>query len=195
MPFVKASDLSEWLKTSVDAGDAGRHIAVAEALVAGAMGAESFEATQVDETHRILYDMDRHEAIEVRSRRPISQMLQIFIDGTEQDLSDFEVRHWTVKRIDDTKIPKNSDVRLVFNAGYEEDPADSSGAGGMPENVKNAVIITAAEAFKSPDTQFDAEQIGDYAYKRSASVSKQASHIPERAMLLLRGFRRPGSLL
>lgn len=190
--FVTAEALSEWLKSDIDDATAGRHIAIAESMVAAYLGCDDFETRTVSETHRLLYDLDQYDVVEVR-QGPISQMLSITVEGSSVALTKFDIGPWTVKRIDGTVLPKNTDLVLNFNAGYDE--ADSSGGTTMPQRIQDAILVTAGEVFNSPDPQFESERIGDYMYQRGLiGLQGQRITLPDRAKVLLRGYRKPSAI-
>lgn len=204
--FITAEQISNWLKTTISDEVAEQHIEIAESMVMSHMGVTDLDPRSANERHRILYDMDMDEVIEVRDG-PISELVSCTIGGSTDSagsggtvvpLEDLVVTPWTVKRIDGELFAKNQDVWLEFTRGYEP-PNSASDGGTLPPRVRDAMIITAAELYKSPDTQFDAERIGDYSYQRKVRMSGLGGGpqipLPERAMLLLRGYRKPSSLI
>jgi hypothetical protein len=61
----------------------------------------------------------------------------------------------------------------------------------VPEQIKQAIIMSAGTLFKNPDQSITMERIGDYTRQSASLAATEVLASTPQVRLLLRGWRRP----
>jgi hypothetical protein len=198
--FATPAELRDYIKSAADLPDAqaSRHLRTAEALVAawlgyeqlayGGLGVRQRLETQIVPRHQVaLIELEGGPLTSI-----VPNLNSLKVDGTAFDLTLLKlVRGWGLKRLDGNCFPWTAKLELDYLEGYA---IDSGGVTTMPQQVRDAILITAADGFDNPIEGKVSERIGDWAAKRAggeAAAEGRDFRIPERAQLLLRDHRRP----
>lgn len=185
--FVTREQVADYLKASASA-KMEAHIAAAEWLVTGEILTASLHERSVEEKHYLLYDIPQDQVLEFRdgpsaSWDPDSTGSQFTIDGVEKAVDDLLLRPWSLQAHVDG-FCKGSTLIIRRKVGWL--PSN------CPENIKQAIIMTAGSLFKHPDQALIMEKIGDYT-RQTASLTAggEMPALTPQVRNLLRGYRRP----
>lgn len=160
-------------------------IDLAHALVASEIGTTTLEERAVVDT----LDLYDNRDLIIVSDGPIASVEEVLINNQAAVLSGFRVGKWTISRRSDDLWLAGATNQISFTAGYRG-PHDSAGP-NVPEQIRQALIITAAMIYKNPDATMLSERIGDYSYMRQQASSGKFGALPPEAQVLLRNYKRP----
>lgn len=185
--LVGTDELADYLGIQDDPVILGPRIELAEALVAAYLRTSTLAQRELSARIRPVRNVAAVELPDgpVDSRRSI---LELHLNGSP--VAEGLIRlpsHWSVG-IEDG-FQRGSLVEVDFLAGWT-DGLDSV-EGAIPELVRQAVIVTAADAHQRRDEAKVSERIGDYAYQMGNPGTSAPMSVPPRATTLLAQWRKP----
>jgi hypothetical protein len=182
-PLVNEADVLDYLGDA--SADVLSRIPAAEAMVAAYIGAKTLHEREVVARLRIPYDVEPDEPVEVRNG-PIALVTALNLGGTDVELdstgadpdNNLTVDPWSFRWFEG--ISANSECTLTYLAGYT--------CQTIPEQIKEAIILTAAMIHTDPDTTKISERIGDYAV--TFSERNETEELNGRICLALKQYKR-----
>lgn len=188
--LIKTADVALQLGISDSAG-IQPFVDTAHSLVAAGIGCD----TLLEHTASNVIYPDNHRNLIILRDGPIASIASItsLVYGdsdTALDLDDIEVGKWTVRfKKQSTLFSAGTHYTVAFTAGYRAGNSIETVTETTPTRIKRALILTAAQLKKVPDSSITYEQIGDYSRKRESKTGSSA--FLDEVKELLRDFRRP----
>ena len=179
--LITTGDVCEYLKIA-DTATLEPHIDTAHALVAAAIQTTSLDRREVTERHRLRNDC---EILQLRDG-PITDVISVEVNGEAMDLEDLVTRAWSIENPDGWLTDDVIEVEYVV--GFIDDSATD-----VPDNIRQALIAAAAQAYQTPNTDLVYEKIGDYTRQTMSGVPgrQSTSALDPRTLLFLREYKKP----
>jgi hypothetical protein len=182
MALILEKDVADYLKVA-NSPTFGPHILTAQAQVAAEMRVTSLLENTGTEKIRPANDTD---TLVVREG-PIASVASVTVDGVSMDLSDLRIGRWVIERTDGDEFLGGSTVAIVKTYGFT--------SATLPDNLKRALIVTAAAIFNQPNLDLVYEKIGDYTRQTASGVpgrqGNASGSLSPPAVALIREFVRP----
>lgn len=170
MALVTAADLSDYLKETVPAPAGDAAIRAAEAAVAAYIDTDSLDRLTVTE---VVYTARNTNLVEI-AQGPLVNLQSVLINGLPST-DTWETSPWAIQRQD--LIPAGARVEVTYDRGWT--------AADVPEQVRTAILATAAEIWARPDAAV--VRIGT----EGLLTAYNRTFITPSVEILLRRYRRP----
>jgi hypothetical protein len=184
MSLVQPATLATRLGVSATDAKLPGAISVAEAMIAEWIGARTL--AQESWTEKVRPKRDR-DTLEI-SHGPLTGLTSISVDGTTQDVADFNLGYWGITVDDlDYRWSSNKTVSLTYVSGWANEAA-------LPPSLLEAIIIQSGQAFTLDPTgrQKISEAVGDYSVSWQASPDATSlSPLSFSVTSLINRYRRP----
>lgn len=187
--LVSTAELATALKLPSTTPGLSEALQSAQAVVAAHLGAQTLAAASRSE--RVTPPRFR-QTLSLRLG-PLTQVTSVTVDGEALNTSDVQADFWAIGYEPGFRAGRT--VVVEYEAGW--DGADSTGESSLPDKLRAALIMVAANAMnKGADAGGGktSESIGDYSVGYAASSVTSITGvalIPSDAALLLQEFKRP----
>jgi len=180
--FIALDNVADYLRISETAA-LQPHIEMAEVLIAAYLGCETLEETSVSTKVRLMRPR-MSIPVDTGPIANVSKITKVQVKGkSAMDSDDIKLpTYWSIGRWDQA-FPEDTDITIEYTAGFS--------ASTIPDRIKKAIIITAADLYNRPDRTIRSERIGDYSLTRSNRKDDEATVLPRIAVKLVQPWARP----